>query len=157
MAQDRSGWRFSTRELLTMTRESQLDLDHERLRLWHRRGHIPGPQVGHGNQRTYTFAEVVFIYSLTVVGYRIPLLAEAIPFAQSIANQAIATMDLPPEKTPRRVILYSKSGHYDIEDAATPDGKVVSDTAAYGPMLINIDDLGNEIDARATDCLARRV
>jgi len=77
--------KFSTREMLRTVRAAYVPLDGTIVRDWHRREILSGEGAGHGVERTYSFDELLAIYSLAYIAERVRFLGEACGLAGRLA------------------------------------------------------------------------
>ncbi len=115
---------FSTREMLSIVRSAGIPLDGAVVRDWHRRGILSGEGAGRGVERTYTFRELLVIYSLAYLAERVRFLGEASGLAERLAAGI--------------------EGVY----ATGPDGNVAQTAPIY---LLVMDRAGNDFEQVATD------
>ena len=88
---------FSTRQLLNVLHTAGLDLDHARLRQWHKRDVLPGGSVGKGTERKYSLDDLIFIASLVFVLRRVERIEQATGLAKCFAQAVRAVYDTGPD------------------------------------------------------------
>jgi hypothetical protein len=104
----RSEATFSTRQVLNILHEAGLDVGVERLKVWHRRGIVPGNGVGKGHARSYTLQDLILIASLVFMSRRLGQLREpangfsARGLAEALAESVYAAFQSGPDGTVAR-------------------------------------------------------